>query len=533
MKIAEVVGKDITFLEKWLSEDMILGAENLLDQELIRAYKVEGKAVFLIMADNNLHYDIKFELHQNKVKEVSCNCILGRKSEVCYHIITSLMHHRKIDVPQEEIVKEKKRAIKTSRLLTLLDNQDLEDFVLSQASRDKPFKLMMEARFFNKLSLGEREAFFDSIYPVHTQSVQKVVASKLNLFLRIVSELQAHIKEYLHEQDYINSHRVIYGALSKSYYIKSKMTRSHIKFDKCHEDLVASYHVCYNHVEAPELKLDIDTSLLELLQTHFVGASSKSDQSLWLLAYKRKHLKKKIFSIVEGYRNQGSLYRSPLISILWIVLDDQLKWPEKLGGLDMQSIYLILNCLKGNELIQEKQDLLISIFNHRRLNVVMSRVLLSELIPEIENPEFEDSIVQYYRESSEILYLKEASRLLKGWDTRKNLIFNTSSIGENPLGLIQFLIFTGALEKASQLLTALKDWNILVKIAEILFEKDPELLKHHYVDTLSDYLSHHFGSIAIETAEARLSLILRQTTLKYANSVRELLMSSFPQRSWS
>ena len=205
MKITEVLGRDITFFEQWLDEDMILGAENLLDNQVVKAYKVEGGAITLIMAENNLHYDIKFELNQNKIDAISCNCILGRKGTVCYHIVTSLMHHRKMDIPQEELVKEKKRSIKTSRLLSLLDNAELEDFVVSQASRDRPFKLMMEARFFNKLSEGEKEAFFDSIYPIHTQSEQKVVASKLNLFLRIVSELQGHIKEYLQEEDYILS----------------------------------------------------------------------------------------------------------------------------------------------------------------------------------------------------------------------------------------------------------------------------------------------------------------------------------------
>ena len=270
-----------------------------------------------------------------------------------------------------------------------------------------------------------------------------------------------------------------------------------------------------------------------MLQTHFVGTASKSDQSLWLLAYGRKGIRKKLFKIVAAYRGQGPIYHTPLISILWIVLDERSNWSGKLEQLDMQSIYLILNCLQGDDSIDEKQDLLIDIFSKKNLNLLMARILLSELIPKINNSEFEEALVKYYVRSSEVLYLHEAKRLFQDWMDRKNLIFKQAEIEQDTLGLIQFLIFTEELDKASRHLTDLKDWKILVKVAGELYAKDPDMLKCHYIDTLSYYLSTHFGSIAIETVEGRITHIMGQTTLKYANQVRQNLMSTFPQRTWS
>lgn len=77
----DIIGKDVSFLEAALEEDLLLAVESLIDTDAISGNIPENSSQpwNLTVRDQNFHYQVVIELGRDTIKSVKCNCVKYKK----------------------------------------------------------------------------------------------------------------------------------------------------------------------------------------------------------------------------------------------------------------------------------------------------------------------------------------------------------------------------------------------------------------------------------------------------------------------
>ncbi|MFT4568532.1 MAG: hypothetical protein ACI9FN_003501, partial [Saprospiraceae bacterium] len=326
-QITEILNEKIEFVESLLPEYLLLSSEELFDkQPILKATESISGQWESIVQDQNIHFSTTINLKNDILKKYNCNCVKGRKNELCKHIVVSLYHIRKQQ--KKELTKSKSKKSRTrlnlQSFIEKVDLQQLQGFSLEYARKNRAFRLILQARFILELEESELPAFFESIYPTHTKTDQKVVAANLSVFIAIANELLDHFKGLLHREEYTQAYFIIHQVLVKSFYIKHYISGPHKGFDAIHDDLLKNYKECHRLIEAPEYREHMISQLVELLSSSFIDAVNVGEQELWMIAYEHPSYYKILRESITEYLNrknpqaQGKYF----ISMLSLLISD-------------------------------------------------------------------------------------------------------------------------------------------------------------------------------------------------------------------
>ena len=340
----EILNEKIEFVESLLSEELLLSSEELFDkQPILKATESMSGKWESIVQDQNIHFSTTVNLKNDILKKYNCNCVKGRKHELCRHVVVCLYHIRKQQ--KREITKSKSKKSRTrlnlQSFVEKVDLQQLQGFSLEYARKNRAFRLILQARFILELEESELPAFFESIYPTHTKNGQKVVAANLSIFTAVAHELLDHFKGLLHREEFTQAYFLIHQVLVKSFYIKHYISGPHKGFDSIHDDLLKNYKECHRLIEAPEYREHMISQLVELLSSSFIDAVNVGEQELWMIAYEHPSYYNILRQSITEYLNRKNSHAQGeyFISMLSLMISEPKDWGEKISNFSAQEIY--------------------------------------------------------------------------------------------------------------------------------------------------------------------------------------------------
>ncbi len=155
-------------LELYLDDDILLGADNLINaQKLISLTEIE-KNLFLakiIASDGVLESEV--QLSGTKVKMVTCECDEFTEKNVCIHLgatLLAILELRKIKAEAKKAAAkptvnhaDTQPRLTIPNILKRIEAPQLIEFIADYARSDKQFALALKTRFAHDLSTGTIE----------------------------------------------------------------------------------------------------------------------------------------------------------------------------------------------------------------------------------------------------------------------------------------------------------------------------------------------------------------------------------------
>jgi len=534
--IPNILNQKIEFIESLLSEEMLLATEELLDKEpILKATQISKGLWETIVQDQNIHFSASVQLTKKLLKKYSCDCVEGRKNELCKHVVVSIYHIRKQQ--KEDLSKSKSRRPKTRlnlrSFVEKISPDQLQSFALEYARKNRPFRLVMQARFIAGLEEEELPSFFESIYPTHTRTDQKVTAANLSVFIAIANELLDHFKGLLHREEFTQAYFLIHQVLVKSFYIKHYIRGPHKGFDAIHDNLLKSYKECHRLIEAPEYREYMISQLVELLSSSFIDAADIGEQELWMIAYEHptyyKMLEKSISDYLE--RKNALPQGTYFITMLSLLISDAKVWVSKITDFTPQDTYQIVQILirhnghpKANEIL--KYFLLTKDLNH----TIAKNILDSTVF--VLDDDLENRLIEFYIRLKKKYYLNYLQKNSKSWaGVSKKLYAKLSETNEEQL-LIEYHLFNKEVTEAAAIINESKSWKLIQQYdTDIIALSEKEGYKI-YLDYVLHYLKDHFGSVASQHLEIVLVRARLFGSNKWVSKIDAQIQTTYPHRDW-
>ena len=240
---------DITLIETKVPEEIYVASEELSDTEHISGLSQnKDKEWEATVVDKNMHFSVVVEVKRNKLKFCSCNCSIFSKEHMCPHLIATILKLRKnLEKKKEDrktrtAKKRRTSSFDLNKFINQISPEELRTFVTAKAKSDKNFKLLMQARFIEKISSDQLAPFIESTFPVLTKANEKVQASKLRAFIDITEELLNHFKNLIAQSDFIEAYEFAFLLLKKSFYIKFHLKTENPRFYRLHK-LLSLIHI--------------------------------------------------------------------------------------------------------------------------------------------------------------------------------------------------------------------------------------------------------------------------------------------------
>jgi len=531
-----ILNQKIEFIESLLSEEMLLSTEELLDKEpILKAAELSPEVWESIVQDQNIHFSTTVELKNKVLKKYSCDCVIGRKSELCKHVVASIYYIRK---QQKEILAKSKARKPKTRLnlrsfIEKITADQLQSFSLEYARKNRPFRLVMQARFITGLEEEELPSFFESIYPTHTRTDQKVTAANLSVFIAIANELLEHFKDLLHREEFTQAYFLIHQVLVKSFYIKHYIRGPHKGFDAIHDDLLKSYKECHRLIEAPEYREHMISQLVELLSSSFIDAADIGEQELWMIAYEHPTYYNMLEQSISDYLERKNALPQGVyfITMLSLLISDSKSWVSKIKKFSPQDTYQIVQILirqsdypTANEIL--KHFLIIKDLNH----TICKNILDSTVF--ILDDELEDRIIDFYIKLKKKYYLQYLQKHSKNWLVASKKLFGKLSKNNDEQLLIEYHLFNKEVKEAATIINTSKSWKLIQQYDTDIVELNKEEGYKVYLNYILDYLKDHFGAVAAQHLEIVLIRARHLGSNKWVSKIEAQIQTAFPHRDW-
>ncbi len=532
----KLITKDIGFIERQISEELILATEELLDQSaLLKSNNINPTTWECTVTDKNIHYSIYIQIKNEKIVSTDCDCVNGRRGLQCPHILVALLSIRKhINHPKPQIKKIRKSRMDLKSFVNALDPKDLQSFALSYGRKHRGFRLMMQAQFVDQLDEDQTQLFFDATYPIHTKPNQNVSASNLSLFVAITRELQVHIKVHLNHGDYIRAYNLLNKSLNKFFYVKHHLTNTHKGFEESHQWFLKTYIECLNLVEAPEYKIYMKKELLSLLKSSFVDASHPLEQSLWIVALQDVEIKNSLREAAATFlqRNNTTSTAHYFVLMLSWMLDSASLWPSNIDQLDNHSVFRLSQVLSQYKDLQLAQNIIRTLLLNRDLNHTIAKMLLSCIAKPIDAT-LGIRLIEYYIRLRDIWYLHWLENHTDQWDQLRSRLKKKIEHTTDVSLMIEFFIYSSKPQQAAQVIEQTASFDLLMKYDAALLKLNPPICYQLYENMILRYLSDHFGHKAVDFMHSILARVTAIAGPQWSLQLSEQIKKAFPDRTGS
>lgn len=502
MKPKELIGKDVTFFEAAIDEEILLASESLLDAKAVYGNTPESTSIpwDLTIKDQNFHYQVKVQLKGEKIETFSCSCIKFSKGELCSHVTSGLIYVRKNESTKSDSKNSNntKRRISVSAKKTVehMTHSDLKQFVLDYSKKDALFRLLLLARQFATIDSEERERIIERSFPVITKVDQKISARSVNSFITINEEIFPIITDLLATENYIEAYDIIQILLKKSFYIKSKLAAMNLRFLQNHNTLINYFHDIHDIIEAPEFKESIHSQIVDLISASYISANTEEEKKLWFLIYHQTSLRDKLKVVVQENLNKGkdddleSYYFMLMLSLLMTPPNDL---HGLLKSLDSQSSYRVIQLLMQHDTVVGVENVLYEFVMNTSVSALLSKQMLAHLNPIEVSSELENRIMQLFAKNGEVFYLEW---LLKHSSDPKRMLTTIEKLMSDNTSddlRIQYYLFINRSDDAMAILINKPNKTLLMKYDVLLIPSHPDAILQVYKAICTDYVSSHFG----------------------------------------
>lgn len=527
---------NIAFIEGQLTEELLLRAEALYDKgPILQSKAINHDTWESIVEDQNIHYRNTLRIKKDNLVRYSCNCVHGRQQNLCAHIVVTIFHIRRQSQNPTTLPPQKstKKRLSLHALIEGIEPEYLQGFTLEYAQKNRAFKLLLIARFLDKLPEEDVDGFVESIYPTHRQLNQKVVASQLSIFIAVASELHEHIQALWLRQEYIRTYDLVRKVLVKSFYIKSHLSAPHEALSKIHNQLVGNYIECHRLVEAPEYKELMLGQLNQLLSLSFVDATDPIDQQLWMISYRHAAYFSDLRQSIQAYLNrpQDATRGRYFVTMLSLMVADGDTWHDSIAALNPQDAFQIIQLLISYSDLQVAKDLLKSFLLSRELNHSTAMRILESTELTIDEPLIQ-GLIAYYMRLKKTSYVAWIQKRAKNWPKIKGKIQKIIVNTQDTQMLLQWYIFNKEAAKAADTLMVDGSWSIITDVDQSLYAMDPDLCREVYSTYLNNYLNKHFGVMASQHFQEVLTRARRIAGAPWAKKLASEIQNHFPHRDW-
>lgn len=536
------IGADITLFETKIPEDNLLKAEELFDQKSFSKIKQVTKNNWeVIIIDNNIHYSSHVTLKGDKITKAVCNCTNFSTSNFCGHLGASLLLIRK-----ERDIKDQKSISKSTRkttakpiaintLLSSLTKNELVEFVTAKARNDKAFKLLLQARFVEKLNEGQLEKFVESTFPIFTKANEKVAPAKLRVFVEITNELIIHFKSLIAKADYTKAYRLSFLILKKSFYIKYHLKNDNATFFKLHSTLLGNYIEVFKLIEAPEFKEVIFKDLNQLLSTSYISAATIPEKKLWTTLYQEASYHPQLLEISENFISR--LPYKDFDSVYFVKMLELLLQPTKeeraasIQNKDLQECYRIIQNLQTFKDLPNAAEALVTFYTAKNLNRPLALSILSVLdLGGYVNKEIIDRSVHFYIQFQDNSFLAFIEKHDPKWPKSMKAIEAAINSKNKPNLLIQFYDFTDQKDQFFSKIEEVLTYPLVKEFDDRMLELNEDKCMDIYFNLLEQYLQEHFGIVAKEYTTD----VFRRTEYiadkQWTNKLKSRLKDRFPDK---
>lgn len=526
----------IEFIESHLSEDLLLNSEELYDKEpVLRASELSAGQWETIIEDQNIHFTTSVNLKNDNLVAYSCDCISGRKKELCKHIVVSLFHIRKqhkTEIAKAKVKKSRPR-LNLRGFLEKIDHDHLQGFAFEYARKNRSFRLVLQARFISELEEAELPTFFESIYPTHTKTGQKVTAANLSIFISVSNELLDYFKGLIHSEEYTKAYFLAHQLLVKSFYIKNYIKGPHKGFDTVHDNLLKNYKECHRLIEAPEYREHMISQLVELLSSSFIDAADIAEQELWMIAYEHPLYYSILRQSISDYLNRKSAHPQGkyFISMLSLMISEPDNWIEKINELSPQDTYQLVQILLRHNSYDSASEILKCILINKDINHTICKNILESTSLELD-AKLENAIIECYIRLKNKYYLEYLKANSKDWSEIRNILIPKISAINNDKLLIEFHIYNQEVKEAATIISQSNSWKFLQEFDTSIVELNKEEGYNLYLSYILNYLQDHFGIVAAEHLEIVLFRARRFGGDKWVRKLRTNIQTTFPHRAW-
>ncbi len=533
---------DISLLETKVPEEIYLASEEISDAEQISGLSQnKDKEWEATVVDNNMHFSVVAEVKRSKLKYCSCNCSIFSKEQMCPHLVATLiklrknLEKKKLERKARTVTKRRTTSFDLNSFINQISADELKTFVLAKAKSDKNFKLLLQARFIEKISTDQLAPFIESTFPVLTKANEKVQASKLRAFIDITEELLNHFKNLIAQSDFIEAYEFAFLLLKKSFYIKFHLKNDNARFYRLHKLLLKNYIEVYKLIEAPEYKDGITNQLAELLRTSYISAALKEEKDLWMQYYLSDNSNGHIQEMITYYLDRhidGDYNSYYFIKMLELLITDSEEERIKLINVkDLQECYRIIQYLISYSGLPACQSTMQLFYAQKNLSHPLSKAIIESLLVTRKNKKelIAQSITYYikYKDSAFLTFIRENASNWK--ETRGNIIKEIEKSNSEYL-LISFLIECEEIDEAIKQLKSNLSWSLLRRFDEVLAEQQPEQCKELFYLTIEEYVTDHFGAHAQDFTREIFNRISTIDQRGWLTDLKLRLAKRFPDR---
>ena len=533
---------DISLLETKVPEEIYVASEELSDTEQISGLSQnKDKEWEATVIDKNMHFSVVVEVKRNKLKYSACNCSLFSKEQMCPHLVATIIKVRKnLEKKKQEhktrtVTKRRTTSFDLNQFLDQISPQELKTFALAKAKSDKNFKLLLQARFIEKISADQLSPFIESTFHVLTKANEKVQASKLRAFIDITEELLNHFKNLMAQNDFVEAYEFAFLLLKKSFYIKFHLKNENARFYRLHKQLLKNYIEVYKLIEAPEYKDDITNQLAELLRTSYISAALKEEKDLWMQYYLSENSNGHIQEMITYYLDRhidGDYNSYYFIKMLELLITDSEEERVKLISIkDLQESYRIIQYLISYSDLPACQSTMQLFYTNKDLSHPLSKAIIEKLLVTKKNiTELIDQSIIYYIKYKDVAFLSFIRDNAKSWKKTRSKVIQEIQKSKSEYLLISFLIECDEINEAIEQLKANLSWPLLRRFDTVLAEQQPDQCKELFYLTIKEYVTDHFGAHAQDFTREIFNRITTIDQKVWLTEIKLRLAKEFPDR---
>ncbi len=524
-----------------LEEEMILAAESLMDQNAISGREKGHSGKWdLWVRDGTFHFQTEILLQEEIIQNYRCNCTFFNQNRICGHVSGALYYvraHRQQEKSGHEDKPKRSSARHFASLLDSIDPEEIKDFIRDHARSDQWFKMKIQARFYDKKNLDEKESFLESLFPVVTQTKSRKPTKKISAFVKICGELLDCFKSYIQQNDFIEAYRLIFGMVKKSFYIKFHYGPSRDHFIENHENLLKNFHETIDLIEAPEFRQSVLKDLADFLSSSYITLHSANERGLWVQLIKTSDDKDLLLTVNQKFLSPPIGDRATYYFMLAneLILLDEISRKDAIRSLSGQEMYRVVHHLIEMNWSSEANACLREIVMLYRLNYPILMQILNNINRDSVDDELEKRLLDYFekfKESSLIRYLAEYT----GLDYKRFTQTDTAKLLKTDWILhIQVLMAFDLHEKAFDLLEEHADISSLKRFDRELAIHLPDRMALLYLALSKTYLQQHFGSQArgfVRDLRNHLGQILDRSAYRiWEEGIQDLLSNRRPSKT--
>lgn len=495
--------KSIAFVESLLDEELTLLTEKLVEQRAINATPPANKKSpwMASVVDEAYHYHTSITLQGEKIKSYECNCNTYRSGHLCAHITASIVEiRRQLNdiVAAASAPKSRSRSANPfNRVLSSLSKEELLQLVKDSARRDQTFKLMVQGRYYLSLSPEERTHIIEKAFPAMTRVDQKIGQRYISSFTAFCEEVLVIYEQLLREEDYVLAYEILFPILKKSFYIKTHLTKENNRLLNNHQLLINRFLEMTILIEAPALRISLNDQLIELLRSSYISANTPEEQKIWLYCSMWSDCREALRDILDSQIAKGkgedldSYYFFYMLSLL---MTDESVRAEKIGELDSQTMYRIIQLLLASSEVSGVGALLREIIIHADINQVLLQQVLPVLGDDMLDAALTDRLLSIYmrrRNPMILTWLKEHSPDEDGLSDRIKELVESSGTQET---MIDYYLLTDQMAKALETIESNLSLSLLQQYDHQLYPQESSALLSMYKIVCGEYIQDHFGS---------------------------------------